>query len=75
MPRRYTAREMQIIAEHLGWRYDHTTGSPAIFVREGYSHITIPLHHRELDRGTASDIVRQMGLRRREFERLAQELL
>jgi predicted RNA binding protein YcfA (HicA-like mRNA interferase family) len=75
MPRRYTAREMQIIAEHLGWCYDHTRGSHAIFIREGYSHVTIPLHRRELSIGVTGNIIRQMGIDRREFERLATELL
>ncbi len=75
MPRRYTVREMQIIAEQLGSRYDHTTGSHAIFVREGYSHVTIPLHRGELSRGVTGNIIRQMRIGRREFERLVRESL
>jgi predicted RNA binding protein YcfA (HicA-like mRNA interferase family) len=75
MPRRYRPREVARIAEHLGWELSHYRGDHAIFKKPGYSHISIPQYRRELAPGTLSGIIKLMGLTRREFDRMAEEVL
>ena len=75
MPRRYRPREVERIAVHLGWQLDHYTGDHAIFKKAGYSHISIPEYRREVAPGTLGAIIKQMGLTKREFDRIAEEVL
>jgi len=75
MPRQYRPREAAKIAASLGWEYSHHTGSHAIYTRAGHSHITIPEHRREIRVGTMGSIIKQMGLTRREFDKIAEEVL
>ena len=47
-----------------------------IFVKEGVTnHVTIPESRREMDRKTFGNVLRQAGLTRREFDRVADEVL
>ena len=76
MPRRYRPNEARKVLESLGWRFSRQRGSHMIFVKEGeINHVTIPESRREMDKKTFGNMLRQAGLKRREFDRLAAEVL
>lgn len=75
MPKRYRAREVERVLVAMGWGFDHQRGSHAVYIREGHSHVTVPEHIGELAPGTLGSILRQMGVTRREFDRIAREVL
>jgi len=75
MPRRYRPREVQRIASHLGWEFSHYRGDHAIFRKPGAPSLSIPENRRELALGTLASIIRGMGLTRREFDKIADEVL
>ena len=75
MPRRYRPREVMRILTSQGWEFDHYTGSHANFRKRGYSSVTVPDHRREVTKSTLSSILRQMGVTRAEFDRIADEVL
>lgn len=75
MPRRYTPHEVERIVVHLGWEFSHYHGSHAIFKKPGYSHLSVPEHRRELAPGTLAGIIKLIGLTKREFDEIAEEVL
>ena len=75
MPRRYRPREIERIKIHLGYEFNHYHGDHAIFRKLGSPSISIPGSRQELARGTPGSIIRAMGLTRREFDRIAEEVL
>ena len=75
MPVRYRPEEVAKIAVHLGWEFSHYHGSHAIFKKLGSPSLPIPENRRELARGTLGNILRSMGLTRREFDKIAEEVL
>ena len=54
-----------------GWEFDHYTGSHASFQKQGYSPVIVPEHRGEVRQSTLSSILRQMGMTRAEFDRIA----
>ena len=75
MPRRYRPGEVQTIFVHLGWEFSHYRGNHAIFRKAGAPSVPIPENRRELARGTLSSLIRALGITRREFDRIADEVL
>ena len=76
MPRRYRPREVITVLEHLGWSEARQRGSHIILTKEGQPGApTVPVSHGELDPGTFSNILRQAGLNRQEFDAMAEEVL
>jgi predicted RNA binding protein YcfA (HicA-like mRNA interferase family) len=75
MPRRYRPREVARVARHLGWEFSHYHGDHAIFRKAGSPSLSVPENRQELARGTLSSIIRAMDLTRREFDRIAEEVL
>ena len=75
MPRRYRPREVRRILVSLGWELDHYTGSHANFQRPGHPTVIVPEHRGEVRPSTFSSILRQMGISRAEFDRIADEVL
>jgi predicted RNA binding protein YcfA (HicA-like mRNA interferase family) len=54
--------------ERCGWKLDRTKGSHHVFRHQGYSHrVVVPMHARDLARGTLLQIVDASGLSRDEF--------
>ena len=58
-----------------GWEFDHYTGSHANFQKPGHSAVIVPEHRGEVRKSTLSSILRQMGITRAEFDRIADEVL
>ena len=75
MPKRYRPGEVTRILNHLGWEFDHQTGSHAIYQRPGHGTVSVPRHRGEVRPGTLGNILRQMGMTRAEFDRIADEVL
>ena len=60
---------------HLGWEFGHQTGSHFIYKRPGHQTVVVPNHRGMVRPGTLGSIIRQMGLNRAEFDRIANEVL
>ena len=76
MPRRYRPREIIRVLEYLGWNHARTRGSHARYTSpDGRRHVTVDLAIRELAPKLFSSVLKQAGLSRNEFERLAEEVL
>ena len=67
--------EVPGILTYLGWEFSHYRGDHAIFRRVGAPSLSVPENRQELARGTLSSILRALGLTRREFDRIAEEVL
>jgi predicted RNA binding protein YcfA (HicA-like mRNA interferase family) len=66
-----TAKQVLRALEAAGFRIHHQTGSHATFKHpdDPSKRITIPIHNRELPRGTLLAIVKQAGMTPDEFAR------
>ena len=57
--------------ERCGWRLDRVKGSHHVFRHPGHRHrIVVPLHGRDLTKGTLNQIVEASGVDREGFLRL-----
>jgi predicted RNA binding protein YcfA (HicA-like mRNA interferase family) len=57
--------------ERCGWELDRTKGSHHVFRHQDYSHrVVVPMHARDLARGTLLAIVDASGVSRDEFTAL-----
>ena len=54
------------VLEKLGFQFVRQKGSHAIFVN-GSLVVTIPMHRKELKKGTLSNIIKQSGVSAKEF--------
>ena len=54
------------VLEKLGFRFVRQKGSHAIFVKDSLA-VTIPIHRKELKKGTLSNIIKQSGVPAKEF--------
>lgn len=59
--------EVVAILRHIGYQIDHQTGSHLLLYREGYLPISVPIHHRDIKKGTLHQIIRSTGLSTDEF--------
>jgi predicted RNA binding protein YcfA (HicA-like mRNA interferase family) len=54
--------------ERCGWQLDRTKGSHQVFRHPGHRHrVVVPMHARDLARGTLAQIVESSGVSREEF--------
>ena len=74
MPKRYSPREVAQILERDGFTHERTRGSHARLVKSG-NKVTVPLYRRELPPKTLISILKQAGMSRLKFEKLAREVL
>jgi predicted RNA binding protein YcfA (HicA-like mRNA interferase family) len=57
--------------ERCGWRLDRVKGSHHVFRHPEYTHrVVVPLHGKDLARGTLGQIVEASGIDREEFLKL-----
>jgi mRNA interferase HicA len=57
--------------ERCGWELDRTKGSHHVFRHDDHPHrVVVPMHARDLARGTLNQIVDASGVSRDEFMRL-----
>ncbi len=76
MPTPYRPQEIIRVLEHLGWQVTRQRGSHVNLTREGRPGlITVPTSGREVPIGTFKNILRQAGLRQREFESAVRQAL
>ena len=76
MPTPYRPQEIIRVLEHLGWQVARQRGSHVNLTRQGRPGlITVPISGREVTIGTFKNILRQAGLRQREFESAARQAL
>ncbi|GHU04203.1 addiction module toxin, HicA family protein [Spirochaetia bacterium] len=60
----YTSGEMIKIVTKDGWKLDHVIGSHHIFYHETKpGMVTVPVHTKDLAKGTANSILKQAGLK------------
>ena len=62
-------QEVIAILIHIGYEIDHHTGSHAILYKAGKVPISVPVHPRDLKKGTLHQIIRNTGLSIDEFLR------
>jgi predicted RNA binding protein YcfA (HicA-like mRNA interferase family) len=59
------------VLERCGWELDRVKGSHHVFRHLGHRHrVVVPIHGRDLAKGTLNQIVEASGLTREEFLRL-----
>jgi len=58
-----TGKQLVRILQANGFILDHITGSHHILVDEDGKRITVPVHNRDLPKGTLSEILKQAGIR------------
>lgn len=59
-------RKVVRVLEKLGFRFLRQKGSHAIFVKDTLV-VTIPIHRKELKKGTLANIIKQSGVSAEEF--------
>ncbi|MFH1178285.1 MAG: type II toxin-antitoxin system HicA family toxin [bacterium] len=57
-----TGKQVARILQAHGFVLDHITGSHHIFVHENGKRISIPVHNRDLPKGTLHEILKQAGI-------------
>jgi predicted RNA binding protein YcfA (HicA-like mRNA interferase family) len=63
-----TPRKAVRVLEKCGWELDRTKGSHQIFRHPQLAHrVVVPMHARDLARGTLNQIIDACGVSRREF--------
>ncbi len=68
-------KEIIKILEKLGYKKHRQKGSHLIMVKDGSSHQpVIPMHNKDLKRGTLQSIIKQLGLTTEEFIRLLKNM-
>ena len=66
-----TPRQAVRALELCGWEFDRSKGSHRVFRHPDHRHrIVVPMHARDLARGTLHQIVEASGVSRQEFMRL-----
>lgn len=58
-----TGKEMLKLAQKNGWRVARINGSHHIMVKDGFSPVPIPVHNKDLKRGTEQKILKDLGLK------------
>ncbi|HEX2703247.1 MAG TPA: type II toxin-antitoxin system HicA family toxin [Solirubrobacteraceae bacterium] len=65
-----TPRKAARALERCGWELDRTKGSHQVFRHPDHAHrIVVPMHARDLAKGTLSQIIEASGVDRAEFLR------
>lgn len=66
-----TPRQMVRALERCGWKLDRIKGSHHVFRHPDHAHrVVVPMHSRDLAKGTLNQIVSASGLDRAEFLKL-----
>jgi len=61
----YTAKEIRRIVEADGWYFVRQKGSHAQFKHPTKKNLTtVPLHDKDMKKGTAANVLRQAGLKK-----------
>ena len=67
----FTYRKLIKILEQSGFQIDHTTRSHFIFYNKiNKKRVTVPVHRKELPKGTIMSILREAGISKEELLRL-----
>lgn len=66
-----TPRQAVRALERCGWQLDRTRGSHQVFRHPSHPHrVVVPMHARDLAKGTLNQIIDASGVGREEFLRL-----
>jgi mRNA interferase HicA len=66
-----TARQAVRALERCGWELDRTRGSHQVFRHPDHRHrVVVPMHSRDLARGTLNAIIGASGVSREDFLKL-----
>jgi predicted RNA binding protein YcfA (HicA-like mRNA interferase family) len=66
-----TPRQAARALEQCGWELDRTRGSHQVFRHSDHRHrVVVPMHARDLARGTLNAIIAASGVSREEFLKL-----
>jgi predicted RNA binding protein YcfA (HicA-like mRNA interferase family) len=66
-----TAQEVVRVLEQRGFQLDRTRGSHRVYHHpESHRRVVVPMHARDLPKGTLAEILRQAGLSRDELAQL-----
>lgn len=57
-----TGKQIVRILEHNGFVLDHVTGSHHVFIGTDGRRVTVPVHAKDLPKGTLREILKQAGL-------------
>lgn len=58
-----TGKEMLKLAKKNGWQVVRITGSHHIMAKKGYPPVPIPVHNKDLKKGTEQKILKDLGLK------------
>lgn len=53
-----TIKDMEEVLKEQGYQFSRQSGSHAVWVKAGQSSAVVPMHGREISRGTARDILK-----------------
>ena len=56
--------------QKAGFFIDHQTGSHIALLNKSGRRITVPMHHKDIKKGTLKSIIKQSGLSEEKFSRL-----
>ncbi len=66
-----TPRQAVRALERCGWQFDRAKGSHYVFAHPAHRHrVVVPMHARDLSKGTLAAIIEASGLGREEFFKL-----
>ncbi|MBU4299157.1 type II toxin-antitoxin system HicA family toxin [Patescibacteria group bacterium] len=66
-----TSKKLVKILKELGFKLDHTTGSHFIFYQPAVKRrAVVPIHSKDLPKGTLMSILRETGINKEEFEKI-----
>lgn len=64
----YTAKEIVRLLEAKGFILDRTKGSHQIFIqKDGTKRVVVPMHNKDIPKGTFFSIVKQAGINKSEL--------
>jgi predicted RNA binding protein YcfA (HicA-like mRNA interferase family) len=59
-----TGKEMLKLAKKNNWQVARINGSHFIMVKEGYPLVPIPVHNKDLKKGTEQKLLKDLGLKK-----------
>ena len=73
MPELYSSKEIQTVLSKLGFSLVSQKGSHGKLKHENGQIVILPMHKKEIPRGTLSSILRQAGINLKQFKEIIEQ--